>query len=72
MFLLLYCLFWHVNRGKPFRRFQLCPAMHQVNFIMLIHSASAQLQWMGGCEWMDEWRAECSSERTLTLGLDLI
>lgn len=55
---MLYSLIWHVREGRAFSRFQLWPATHQVNFIVLIHSASAELGWMGGYEWMDEWRGD--------------
>lgn len=53
MVLKLYALVWHVNEGEPFCRFQLWPAMHQVNLIALNHSASAQRGWMDVNEWMN-------------------
>lgn len=37
-----------------------------MNFIALIHSASAQLGWMVGYEWMSGWVGERSWERVLT------
>lgn len=52
-FLMLYALVWLGSKGEPFCRFPLWPAMHQVNFIALIHSASAQLGWMDVNEWMN-------------------
>lgn len=52
MGLMLYALIWHVNEAEPLCRSRLRSAMHQLNFIALIHSASAQRvdvnEWMKG------------------------